>query len=326
MGQEPSPILSGEGNVDSWDSGGITLAVTDAFEIGHRAIFLATDELVDMELAVQEPSGTGAHSWTVGFGTTSTLVFLNSIHATVATMPVEILAGGLAISVLHAGGTVSEGCAIWERNAGTESHSKVYCLSDDHSFLNVGSGLSGRHSITDMDTIEVLEDGSGSSGVLYAVNIDGPTSFVDSELTLTTTGDITFSGWDIEPEAAIIIHSMSDFNTSDSSRDDAAISIGFYDGTNQRCVATYDDEGAATTHGVTGISFSDVFLQLNATNAVVGAGNITSLESDGLIVDQTDASTKLGVLIAIGLADPTPFEYLPLDKAHRPFHQPIMAH
>ena len=317
-----TPAIVGRASLKSFDSGGFTLQIDDAFPTNYRIGYMALggSDLTDARVgSYNEPGATGNQSQS-GFGFQPDIVCF--IHAQEST----------AVNTPSAGGGLGMGWAksstnrwVWngfsEHTGATSADTQTNCQAVEVINMQsstAGLAVTGRAEFVSMDsggfTINWLERISTRQCFYLAIRAPGCSFIGDFVTSVTLDADIVESGFGFQPNAVLCVSACKVATASNAAAADNELSIGAFTSTSNRLAFGHtDDDAAGTMVCGTAVEFDSVYVALTQVDAttVEGLVDVQSIDSDGFTLNQDDADAVAAFVgyVAFGTpAAPPPWD------------------
>lgn len=318
-----TPAVVGRASLKSFDSGGFTLQIDDAFPTNYRIAYMALGGADITNLAIgsfNEPGATGNQSQS-GLGFQPDIVcFVHAQESTTVNTPVA--GGGLGMGWAKS----SSNRWVWngfsEHTGATTSDTQTNCqASEVINMQSATSGLAvtGRAEFVTMDsdgfTINWLERVSTRQCFYLAMRAPGASFVGDFVTSVTLDADIVESGFGFTPKATMCVSACKVASTPNTGVADNELSIGAFTSTSNRIAMGHtDDDAAGTMVCGTAIEFDSVYVactQVDAT-AIEGLVDVQSIDADGFTLNQDDADAVAAFVGFVSFGNgPAPKSLLP---------------
>lgn len=312
--------IDGKADLASFDSGGFTLSVSDAFPRDQRVHYLAL-------------GGTDITNAKAGEfnGTTGTAPYNEAITDPGFQPDIVLFASGVSVGTLGQT-SASTGSAIGFGVAKSSSSRGVIGLDSDEGSTTMdtdGYGFTGECIVspstaangvisarcdfvsfdTNGFTLNRLE--LGTTWARFYLALKGISSFVGNDVTsVTLNATIATSGFGFAPKAVLVFSAVRPTNTQDLGTAPWKHSIGAATSTTERgAQGTISRDGVADAVVGSAIEHDEVYVSLTDATppAIDGLMDISSFDSDGVtyIMDDGDGAARRFFYVAFGDA-PTP--------------------
>jgi hypothetical protein len=309
--------ITGTMDLQSFDSGGFTLVIDAAFAANYLVHYLALggSSLTGAKTGRFTATGTApvTQSVTVDTGFTPTCVlFASTNHA--ANPPASQIDSRLGLGAMT--GSTEEGAWTGGSNSAANTMQTMsYCYGSECIALanSTMASVSERAEFSSFDTngftINWLERATAAR--IYYLALKGVDAFIGNLLTQTdTTTAIAESGFGFRPSAVMAVSHGQAQSTQDTAQDHDMLSVGFAVSASARtCGTTHDEDGIADSQVTLAASTAAVYENIDTSNAVVGAMDVQSFDSDGFtcIMDDADPSQAFVWYLALGPAAVTAY-------------------
>ena len=301
--------IDGLADLQSMDSGGFTLVITDQFTINLRVHYLALGgaDLTDAAIGTfTEPAAIGTQDITTAGFQPDAVVLLSAM---IAADPPGTAADSTMMIGTAAGATPSN--AVWagaaDDNGGT-SRTLSYSRSGESiaMFKNTIDQTTGRAQVTQWLSNGFRLDWSERAGarrISYLALKGGYYSVGNVQTQTDTTTTIVASGFGFTPKAAMLVSDLAAANAADVVVATDGWSLGAFTSTTERgAQATRDVDNLATTQVTTGVEHDEAYLRPSASDTVDGLMDIQSMDTDGFtaIMDDADPTQAFVWYLAFG--------------------------
>lgn len=303
--EQGNGAIVGWADLQSFDAGGFTLEILDAFTTSLRVCYLAIagDVTVVGTGRFTAQAGTGSQSVTGLPSQPDFVAFMSSVGAD---PPGTAVDSGYAIGV--ASGPSNEFVVAGGSNDGLSTMQAMSYGYGGESVVNWDAGvtaLQARAEFTQFNSdgfsVNWLEATAGLRIHYLALHFGGKVK-VGNLLTKTDTTDIVVSSLGFPPKALLFLSHAKAQSTQDTPQDHDQWSMGAATSTTER-VATgmYDKDAIGDSDVLTAIEHDEVYVSLSDT-AVVGLMDLKSLDADGFtcVMDDTDPSAAMVGYVAFG--------------------------
>ncbi len=321
--------LEGSADLQSFDAGGQTLVITDAFPASYRVHCLALggSDLTNAAVAqFQTPDSTGVQSITSLSFQPDALVFITAGH----TAAPPVITPTAAFSIGMATGTAAQGVlGFVDTDAGGSSSTGTYQYSGEClAFLSSSALVTARAAFSaflangfQLNWLEI--PGVGVNQYCWALALKGGSYLVGAQDTGAFPGNTTpESGFGFAPTGCLLLGSGYAQSTQDTigSRAVKWQLGGFTSLTNRACQSIVSQLGANSATCASSLN-EDACLR-HLTNATTSSGvtDVGAIGSDGftLTMDVADATGTYVTYLAFGNGTAPP-----ATKAPPPRRQPL---
>jgi hypothetical protein len=299
-----------DGSLDfvSFDSGGFTLIVDDQFVTSFRIGYLALggDDITNVFAANGRsiPGGTGNEAVT-GVGFKPDIVFFACNRITTSGSNGTNAEGSFGAAVSSSQQAILFGGApSGQLTMDAKSYSyDGECLGAGNTSATFDISCRGTFVSMDSDgfTINWLELAAGSYDYLC---IKGGQWLIGSLLTQTDTStDIVESGFGFTPKFGMFFSHTLPKSTQNVVDANWSNSVGAFDSASSRIAeASYMENATADSECDSAVEFDEVYINIGASDAVVGLMDIKSVDADGFtcIMDDADPAQAFVWYVAAG--------------------------
>lgn len=309
-----TPAIVGRASLKSFDSGGFTLQIDDAFPTNYRIGYMALGgaDLVNARVgSFNEPGATGNQTQ-AGFGFDPDIVcFIHAQEATAVNTP--LAGGGLGMGWAKS----SSNRWVWngfsEHTGATAADTQTNCQATEVINMQsstAGLAVTGRAEFVSMDsggfTINWLERASTRQCFYLAMRAPNASVVGDFVTSTTLDADIVESGFGFSPKAVMCVSACKVASTPNTGVADNELSVGAFTSTSNRLAMGHtDDDGAGTMVCGTAIEFDSVYVactQVDAT-AIEGLVDVQSIDADGFTLNQDDADAVAAFVGYVAFGD-----------------------
>lgn len=303
--------IDGVAHVQSYDAGGFTLVIDDAFPTDLRVGFIAFGGDVTANAGILTPTGTAPVTQAVAHGLSSTpaAILFGSAgianSAAASAVDSDFMLGGMS-------GTANEGVNYGASNDGANTMATVgYSLSTEviATPSTAVATLANRAECSSIDgtnfTINWLERANAGRVFWVAVGGTGVQATIGNLLTQTDTTTEIVETINFRPKGILFASVARAASTADTPTAHDHVSIGAAASPSQRCaVAALDEDAVGTSEVTLASEFDEVYINISTASAVQGLMDLKSVENDGFtcIMDDADPSQSFVWYLAVGSA------------------------
>lgn len=309
-------VIDGAMDLQSFDSGGFTLVIDDAFPTDLRVGFLALGGDVVGSTGVLTPTGTAPVTQAVahGLGRIPAAVLFGNGGAFAGAPPFSVIDSQLMLGAMSAAG--GEGVTTGASNDGSNTMvTAAYAIGTEciASLANAVNTVVNRAEFSSVDgtnfTINWLERADARRILWLALGGTDVQAAVGNLLTQTDTSTGIPVTVGFRPKGILFGSACRAASTTDTLSSHDSLSIGAAASVSQRAVAaSLDENGVGTSEVTTYISPVQVYGNISTTAVMDGSMDLQSVENTGFIGIMTngDPSQSFVWYLALGNTAPSP--------------------
>lgn len=283
---DSTPAQTGAMDLQSFDAGGFTLVIDDAFPSDFLVHYLALggSSLTGAACGVFTPTGTAPVTQQVtGLGITPTCVLFAG--ARIAANPPNVSSdSSIALGAMSAAGQ-----GVW---AGASNSGATNMATGGYGF---GSECHGAHnastsSLENRAEFSALASGSftinwlerSNAARVFYLALAGVSIKIGSLTTATSLTTVAVTSFGFTPAAVLVVSANRAASTQDTISADDKLSIGVATSPTSRCsTALLDDDGAADSVVFVSAATDSVYQHVSTT-AVVAKMDVQTFDNDGI--------------------------------------------